>query len=89
MVPQDLEVYLTYPVDKIDKLVIFSDALCRAGELLFIQEYHIDRLPGAMREVLVRPVKNGVILALAYAYRLAADIAAFDDRSAQGMLIAA
>ena len=42
-----------------------------------------------MREVLVRPVKNGVILALAYTYRLAADIAAFDDRSAQGMLIAA
>jgi hypothetical protein len=31
-----------------------------------------------MREILIRPVKNGVILALAYTYRFTADIAAFD-----------
>ena len=76
VIPEYLKVYLAYLVDEVYHIIIVFYVLYRDGKLLFVQEYHVYGLPGAMGQIRIRPMENGILLTFAYAYRCAADIAA-------------
>jgi len=45
MIPQDLKVYLRYPVDDIYRVIVFPDPFFGRDELLAGEEYRVAGLP--------------------------------------------
>jgi len=89
MITQYLEVYLRYSVDKLYRLVVFPDTFFGDDELSIGKEYRVVGLSGAVGEIAVWSMQDGVVFALTYAYGFAADITLPDNTAPQNMLKAA
>ena len=74
-------------VDELYYPIIFPYTLLGQRQLLLIQEYHVNGLPGAVGEVVIRPMGHGIILPFTDTARCAADVALFYYSAAQDMFI--
>ena len=89
MITQYLEVYLRHSVDKLYRLAVFPDTFFGDDELSVSKKYRVVGLSGAVGEIAIWSMQDGVVFALTYAYGFAADITLLDNTAPQNTLKAA